>query len=231
VRGRSSPAQAQKSSSHPAPAELLAQVSGRLTGETESSVTKHISSCPTCRVRARALRTLLRARDAAGLEPLPRGLWQRSVRLFEAWRQTRKAAPSGRRLAELARGALGRLTVRFGWPTRGGSLLAPAAALRSASLPPRCELTGGGYRVEMEWTRSGRISTVRGRVVPEGAWTEGTWTEGAPILLLEFPDHSLRRMSLGPRGFFGPARAPSLRFRALLATAQKAYRSGWVELS
>jgi hypothetical protein len=213
---------------HPGTDELIASLAGETTPAIERSLTSHTSRCRFCLQRVRSLSIILRAGTAPTPEPIPDELRRMAGRIFDTWRgQVSDSAAAPRRVfASESRSVWSILRVRLAPPLLSWSQMAFPPGFRSVAAPARCELEGGGYRVEIEWTTSGRISTLRGRLV-----REREDAEDRPALALEFSASAPRRVSIGPRGFFGPVPAPTSRLRAILTTAQRTYRSRWLALT
>ncbi len=196
------------------PPDVLAAVAGG--GPVPAPWSAHARGCRACRSRLDAASTVAHARRAVGLEPVPSRAHARALGLFETLGPGRRAG-LGERLA-----AFGRLILA------GPVQATPALAygVRGADAVTRCELTGGGWRVEIEWTPTGGRYALRGRVAP---LPETPAPASLPRLSLEFEGGRRRRAPLSPRGFFGPVHGAAPRVRALLQTPRRSYRSAWVD--
>jgi hypothetical protein len=196
------------------PTEVLAGiVDGALTPPRWAT---HARACRDCRARLAAAGIVVRARAAGVLEAVPARAHARAIALFGTLGPGRRRG-LGERLA-----AFGRLILAG--PVQAGPSL--AFGVRGVEAVTRCELKGGGWRVEVEWTPTGGWYALRGRVAPLAGSAP---LAGQPRLLLEFEDGRRRRTPLSPRGFFGPVHGAAARVRAMLETPQRTYRSGWVD--
>ena len=224
-----------RAAAHPDLDALLASIAGELSGAAAKALEAHAAGCPPCRERLRALALVVQAASTGALEPIPDDLRREANRIFTTWRRREEGetfADNGfvrdRAIGSPERGkssGWGTLRMRVAPSFASWPPVSHAAGFRSASAPPRCELEGGGYRIELEWTPSGRLCAVRGQIVRERDDAD------LQTLELEFDGGRRHRVVPNARGFFGPIAAPRTRVRIVLDTAPKAYRSRWLELT
>lgn len=218
-----------RNSSHPEHPDLdrfLASIAGALEPAAARAFTSHTSRCASCRERLHTMTLLVQAAAVGSLEPVPDDLRREAEGIFSVWR-ARELGPWPR----VTRTSLRRPKSPWGaLRMRAAPLstaLSFAAGFRTVSTQqPRLELEGGGCRIELECLPSGRLCTLRGRLIRE--------REDAdlhPEVKLEFEGSRLQPVLTGPRGFFGPITAPCSRLRIVLATARRAYRSRWLDLT
>ena len=211
---------------HPDLDLFLASMAGALEPAAARAFASHTSRCASCHERLQAMTLLVEAAALGSLEPIPEDLRRDAEGIFSAWQarepfsQTRVAQLSARK----PKSPWGTLRMRVAPPSPGLSF---AAGFRTVSTQPRYELEGGGYRIELECLPSGRLCTVRGRLI-----REREEAEPRPEVRLEFEGGSrLDPVLPGARGFFGPIAAPCARLRIVLATARRSYRSRWLDLT
>ena len=208
---------------HPSAEALLAHAADPVPGPRRAALSAHLRGCASCRALERGARTLGLALRAGSLEPVPEELRRRALRLLGESRKSGLAAIVGAARAA-AQSASERLIGMLRFVERPdwiGSAPPALAGVRAAEVVTRCELAGRGYRVEMEWLPTGRVWTLRGRVLAPAR-------AGLPRLVLEREHARARPLRVGARGFFGPVRGVSGRVRARLQTGEGHFLSAWI---